>query len=462
MSDKSNLNDGPVARALISVSAPMTLGILGVLSVGLADAFFLARDGEASLAAIGYVFPVTATLTSLSIGLSAGTNTVISQAIGKGENTEARDRLAAHAMTLSLVLSCALAVLFYMAAPMLFSLMGAKGAVLEAVKGYVGFWCLSFPFLVTGMALNAVFRAGGRSGVAATVMVIQATLNIALDPVLIFGAGPLPAMGTAGAGAATLTARLLAFAGITLFALRSGALRVDGTIWQGLATSVRRIFRVGAPAALSNAINPAGMAMVTAAVATLGDAAVAGFGAAGRVQSILLVPMLALSSGIGPVVGQAWGAKKQDRARAAMTLCFWLCLGIGLSVASVLTIFANPLSALVTDGGDAQGYAATYLRIASWGFFAYGVLITANAAMNARDRALWSMGLSGLRIFVLFVPMAWVGVLTAGFPGLLVGAILANLLGAWAALIAVRATGLSQIDLRPIKAPAAWLTAGRA
>lgn len=462
MSDTSNLNDGPVARALMSVSAPMALGILGVLSVGLVDAFFLARDGEASLAAVGFIFPVTATLTSLSIGLTAGTNTVISQAIGKGEDSTARDRLAAHAMGLSLVLSCLGATLFYLAAPMLFQLMGAKGATLQAIMGYVLFWCLSFPFLVTGMALNAVFRAGGRSGVAATVMVIQSLLNIGLDPLLIFGAGPVPAMGTAGAGAATCLARMLAFSGITLFALRSGALRLDSSVWQGIAPSVRRILRVGAPAALSNAINPAGMAVVTAAVATLGDAAVAGFGAAGRIQAVLLVPMLALSSGIGPVVGQAWGAGRKDRARDAMSLCFWLCLAIGLGVAVLMALFAGPLAGFVTDGTGAQKYAATYLRVASWGFFAYGVLITANAAMNARDRALWSMGLSGLRIAVLYVPLTWLGVMVAGYSGLLIGIIMANVLGAWAALIAVRSTGLSRINLAPVRAPAVWLGASRA
>ena len=130
MATEKTLNDGPVGRALFSVSAPMTVGILGVLSVGLADAFFLARDGAVSLAAIGFVFPVITALTSLSIGLSAGTNTVISQAIGRGEDKDRRRRMTLHAMALALGLSCTLALLVRLGAPYLFGVMGAEGEVL--------------------------------------------------------------------------------------------------------------------------------------------------------------------------------------------------------------------------------------------------------------------------------------------------------------------------------------------
>lgn len=446
MSTDKNLNDGSVARALFRVSAPMTIGILGVLSVGLADAFFLARDGATSLAAIGYVFPVTTAMTSLSIGLSAGTNTVISQAIGKGDDDAAQQRMALHAMGLALVLGCVGAGLFYLVAPWLFSAMGAEGEVLDAILAYATFWSLSFPFLVTGMSLNAVFRASGESGVAATVMLGEAVLNIALTPLFIFGVAFVPEFGTAGAAMATLLARITSFTFITLYDLHRGVICLSCGPLKNLWNSVLRIGRVGAPAALSNAINPAGMAMVTAALATLGDTAVAGFGSATRVQSLLLVPMLALSSGIGPVVGQAWGADKKDRAQEALRLCFVICLGFGLMVAVSLTLTADMIAQIMTPSEEEAAYAAQYLRVASWGFFGYGMLVTANAAMNARDKALWSMSLSAGRIFVVYVPLTWAGVMIGGYTGVLVVAVLANVIGGWAALVAARATGLIAAD----------------
>ena len=454
MGNDRDLNSGSVGRALVSVSAPMTLGILGVLSVGLADAFFLARHSADALAAIGFVYPVIVALVSLAIGLSAGTNTVVSQAIGRGEGRATRARLTLHAMGLALALSCVASALFWVGAPFLFALMGAEGAVLDAVMGYVPYWCLSFPPMVTGMALNAVFRAAGRSEVAATVMTLQATLNIALDPVFIFGLGLLPAMGAEGAGLATLLARALAFGGLLTYAITRGAIQLNCEPLRDFSNSLRRISRVGGPAALSNAINPAGMAVVTAAVALVGEAAVAGFGAAARVQSLLFVPMLALSAGIGPVVGQAWGAGHRARAQDALRLSFGICLGYGLGLALLMVALADPIARLMTGGETAQTYMAQYLRVAAWGFFGYGMLVTANAAMNARARALWSMSLSTLRIALVFIPLAWLGVWLGGYGGILAAAVLANLAGAWGALVAARAVGLLRLDWCFVRAPA--------
>lgn len=306
MSNDKDLTKEPVTRALIAISAPMSIGILGVLSVGLADAFFLARAGEDALTAIGFIYPVIVALTSLSIGLGAGTNTVVSQSIGGGDDN-ARQTLALHAMIVALALSSAVSAAVWIGAPWLFGLLGAKGSVLQDVLAYMPWWCLSFPTMVTGMALNAVFRASGNTTVPAAVMLVQSAINIALDPLLIFGLDAIPAFGIEGAGIATFIARLAGFAIVVAYGIRNGAITLAGAPFKGLAASARKIARVGGPASLSNAINPAGMAAVTAAVAMIGDAAVAGFGAATRVQSLLFVPMLALSAGIGPVVGQKLG-----------------------------------------------------------------------------------------------------------------------------------------------------------
>lgn len=457
MSIDRNLNDGPVWRAIVVTSAPMSLGILGVLSVGLADAFFLARAGDAPLAAIAFIFPVITALTSLSIGLAAGTNAVVSRAIGEGESDAGRYRMTLHAMALAAILSTGMAVLFYMIAPGLFALMGAKGVVLDEAVSYVPYWCLGFPFLVTGMSLNAVFRAAGRAEVAATVMVIQSVMNVGLDPLFIFGWGIVPEMGTQGAGMATGLARFLGFAGLLVFALKAGAIRFDCNPLRNMLSTFRQIARIGAPASISNAINPAGIGFVTVAVAVVGDAAVAGFGAAGRVQSLVLVPLLALSSGIGPVIGQAWGARNPTRACSALRVVFLWCLCLGLGLSALVAVFADAIAAVMTSGDGAAHYAALYLRIAGWGFFAYGIVITANAAMNARDRALYSMGVSLFRIFVLTVPLAWLGVWIAGYPGILLGMLAANVLGAFAAIVVSQLVGLRTVDWAAFRHVADWL-----
>lgn len=246
---------------------------------------------------------------------------------------------------------------------------------------------------------------------------------------------------------ATFAARAIGFCGVTVYAIWNRDICFDINPLKDLGTSLVRIGRVAAPASLSNAINPAGMAAVTAAVAIVGESAVAGFGAATRVQSLLFLPMLALSSGIGPVVGQAWGASKQERAQDVVRLTFISCAIYGAALAVILMFFAEPIVKLVADNDEAAGFGAQYLRFVGLSFFGYGILVTGNAAMNARDRALWSMGLSAGRIALVYMPFAWAGVAILGYSGILVAAIAANLFGALGAIVACRSIGLLRTDV---------------
>ncbi|MGR3469193.1 MAG: MATE family efflux transporter [Shimia sp.] len=446
-SDTRSLTDGPVWRALAVMSAPMSLGILAVLSVGIADAIFLARYSDAALAAVGFIYPVTTAITSLSIGLSAGANAAISQGIGAGDNAECRRALHAAGLGTALAVLAALAV--WLAYPYLFAALGAQDAPMEAVRAYMPVWALSFPFLVLMMLLNAVFRAHGHGGLSAVIMVAAAVVNIALDPLLIFGLWVFPELGAAGAAWATLIGRVLAMGTALWIALQRGYIAVGKTPMKNLGQSARELARVGAPAAFSNAINPAGMAAVTAAVATVGAEAVAGFGAATRVQAIVIVPMLALSAGIGPVVGQNWGAEEWARAKRSLTWALGICLSYGLLVGALLLLLARPIAGLLTGGGAGTDQAALYLRFVGLSLFGYGFVVVANAAMNARSKAQWSMGLSLARIFAVYLPGAWLGVWVLGYSGILIAAVAANLLGALGALFAAYKTGLLETSIPP-------------
>lgn len=451
--NKSDLTKGPVWRALAAMSAPMSFGIFAVLSVGLADAYFLGQVGGTALAAVGFIYPVTTAITSLSIGLSAGANAALSQGVGRGDSDEDTQRLGLHGIGLGLALAIVAAGIVVLTYPWVFGALGAGDEVSAKIAQYIPFWALSFPFLVTMMIINAVFRSHGDSLTSAWIMVLAAVVNVGLDPLLIFGLWGFPELGVQGAAVATLAGRVIAVALALWIAWRRGLLGWCGNLLDGAMASTKKILNVGLPAAFSNAINPAGMALVTAAVATIGETAVAGFGAATRVQSLAIVPLLALSSGIGPVVGQNWGADAKDRAKEGVGCAFWFCLGYGALVAVVLGLFAAPIAGLIASGEEDAAYAATYLRFVGLSLFGYGIVITANAAMNARNKALWSMSLSLGRIFILYLPLAWIGALTLGFSGVVGAAVVANVLGAWGGLIGARATGLLALETPLVDGP---------
>lgn len=432
----------------------MSVGIFSVLAIGLADAFFLARVGDSELAAVGFVYPVIVAVSAFSVGLSAGANTALSQARGGEASDEDVGHMAFHAGLLGLCLGLAIALAFWLFAPLIFSLLGAKGTVLDNILAYVPFWIASFPILVMTMIVNSAFRAAGDGMTAAAMMVLTAIMNVALNPVLIFGWGPLPEMGMAGAGLGTLIARIIAFGIVAWLAVRRGMVAIGPKPFRGTVRSGRAIVGVALPAAGSRAINPLGMAAVTAAVATVGDSAVAGFGAATRIEAIALVPFFALASGLAPVVGQAWGASKHERARAAMRNAAWFSLAYGVTLGAALTLFAEPLAAFMTASGAAAEFTADYLRFVGWSVGGYGLAIAANAALTGRSRAGWAMGLSSLRVALIYVPFAWIGVWAFGYDGILAAAAFANLLTLWAALVATSAQDIGPSAAAPVAAPA--------
>ncbi|MEM1149151.1 MAG: MATE family efflux transporter [Pseudomonadota bacterium] len=430
----------------------MSLGILATLSVGIVDAYFLGQLGSAPLAAVGYIYPVTVALTSLSIGLSAGANAVVSQAIGANTRETRLHQIALHANMIGLVLAVCVASTFALLAPVLFPVMGASDRVMTEILAYSGLWAVSFPFLVIQMITGAIFRARGDAVAASALMIGAALINIALTPVLIFGWGPFPQMGTAGAAMATLASRIIGCGAAVGYGVSSGYLRRCARLYSGFRESAVSIASVGAPSAFSNAINPAGMALVTAAVGALGDAAVAGFGAAARIQSVALVALLALSAGIGPVVGQNWGANKKDRARQAVLQSWAFCMGYGLTVGAILFLLSGTLADIIAPDDAAGDYTRLYLQIVGWSLFGYGILVVTNAAMNARSKALYSMGLSITRVFVVYVPLAWGGVFLFGYTGILGAAVVANLFAVGGAVWCSHRTGLASPSRYPILA----------
>lgn len=437
-----NLTVGPVGSHLLTLTAPMVLGVFAIMSVGFADAYFVGKIGEVELAAISFIFPVTTALTSLGIGLSAGATAVVSQALGAGKANMAR-RLAAHAFAISAGLGICTALAGFILIDALFQLLQAQPEVMPSIRAYLSVWFYGFPLLVLLLVSNALMRAHGNAVVPAVQMTANAILNIALNPVLIFGLGPVPALGIAGAALATVLAFSVTLTGTLWPVFRTFAVvQLSNFSERGYAASARHIGAIGAPAAMANAINPAGLAVITAIVATFGPATVAGFGAAGRVEALAVVPMLALSGSIGAIIGQNWGAKKYQRAARALKLSGYFCLAYGVVIAAILNLFAESIARQFSDSADVYAQTVLYLRIVSWSFFAYGFLIVCNACLNARSKAVPSMLLSITRIGLLYIPLAALGGSLLDQAGVYLGATTANLVAGLAALAMATRFGL--------------------
>lgn len=435
MSNSHDLLNSPVWRALLGLAGPMVFGIVAVLSISVADTFYVSRLGTEPLAALSFTFPVTLTVASFSLGLGAGASSVVSRAVGAGNRDDAR-RLATDALVLALILVTLISALGFLSARPLFALLGAEGEILDMIVRYMQIWYVSVPFLVVPMVVNAVIRAVGDSFWPSLTMVLAALINIAITPFLIYGWLGLPALDVAGAAWGTLIARVLTmFIPLYILIWREHLMTLARPPLEALMSSWRRVLRVALPASLGSMVNPVGISVVTAIVATFGASTVAAFGVATRLESFFSVPMLALSAAIGPIAGQNWGAADKQRVIRALKLSYAVCAAWAAVLAILFAFTAEFFAGLLASEAAVAEEAATYLRIVPLSLFGYGIVIVAAGAFNALGKSVTGLGYYLLRSAVLYVPLAYAASLFAGSTAVYFGIAAANTLAGIAVAI---------------------------
>ena len=427
-SDRATLTEGPVGRHLVDMTAPVLLGIMTMMGQALIDAWFLGRVGDRALAAHAFSFPILMIVTSVAIGLGAGTSSVVARAIGSGDYRRAR-RLATDSLLLSFMITAAVSVVGVVTIGPLFRLLGAPDDMIPLIRGFMIILYSGVPFVVVGMVGMASMRATGDTRLPSKIMILGSILNVALDPVLIFGLGPIPALGLNGAALAALFARGMIFvAALYLLRYRLDMVSFNKPEPGELRNSWRDILHVGIPAAGTNAIVPIGAAVITAMIARYGPDAVAGFGVASRIESMMLVPYYAMSAIIGPFVGQNLSAGKDQRIVQALRLCAGFCIVSGLVIAATLALLSNVLPALFSDNPAVVSVARSFLWIAPLGYGAYGVVMVMNASFNGMGHPMPGVAVSVGRMLVLYVPLAIVGMLFFDERGIFAAYTAANIL----------------------------------
>jgi len=432
------LVSGSIPGHLVSQTLPAVIGVAAIMSIGIIDAYYIGQLGSDALAAISFIFPITVASTSLGVGVMVGINSVVARALGEGDFAKAAQR-ANFGIIFAAACGLVMGLALWLASDAIFGLMNAPAHLMPLIHAYMAPFAASFPLSLAIMGFNGVLRGQGEAKRTSTVSITYAAANWVLNPILITGAFGFEGYGIAGAAYATGIGWGLGVL-MALWLLRSTPLPLDLAMLRGanLLDSAKAIIRVGLPAAFSNAINPLGLSVLTALVALQGEAAVAGFGAAGRLQSFVIVPLLGLSGAIGAIVGQNWGAGRADRAREAVYYAFGFCIVWGLFVAVGVMAAGQDFARLFTSDPTVIAEFDLYLRIASWGYAGFGLLIVGNGIMNAVDKAGFALGQSIARVFLVMLPVALVLRPSMGSSAIYTAELAANLFGALSALALVR------------------------
>jgi putative MATE family efflux protein len=430
---QATLTEGDVFQQLKSLAIPMVWGLLATMLMNAVEAFYIAKLGKSALAAFSFTFPIVMVLTSLGIGLGAGTSSAVARAIGEGDDTTAR-RLATDAMSLTFILSVIVCLIGWITLEPLFLGLGATPELIPDIRAYMSIWYFSAPCLLVPMVSLAALRAMGMSQVQGYLMTGAAIFNLLLDPVLIFGFGPIPAMGLQGAAIATLITRLCMLSvAIYILLVRVGLLVNPLVGWMQLRRSWKAIIYVGVPAMCANVIIPISSAIVVKMMAGYGTDAVAGLGVATRIEPLALIIFYALSGVIGPFFGQNSGAGKIDRLKEAIRLLTLFSLIFGLILAILLWLFGANIAGLFGGHPEVIAIAASYLAIAPMSYGAYGIIMSVNAAFNGLGRPWPAMAISASRVLFIYLPLAYVGQLLWQMQGIFIATAATNaVIGLWA------------------------------
>ena len=433
MNNNRDLTQGSLGRQLVRMTGPMIFGILGITIFNLVDTFFVGLLGTRELAALSFTFPIVLTFHSLTMGVSTGVTAMISRAAGRNEPEKLKAQVFDSIIIAIIMTILFIGIGFVIMKPVLI-LMKAEEDLLPIILTYLYIWLPGLIFVIFPMVGNGIIRALGDTKTPGVVMMIAALVNAVLDPMFIFGIGPFPDLGVAGAALATVIGRFVTFA-IALYVLvkREKVLTLMKRKPREMLATWKEIFMIAIPAALSRIILPIGTGIITGLLAAYGLSAVAGFGVAAKLENFLLIITNALASVIVPIAGQNIGARKFDRVREIYRKSNLSTLFIQGGLFIVILFAAPLLAGIFSDDPEVIRIAATYLRIVAIAYGMKGMILLGAEMLNVMRRPLLSAALNIGQMFVLFIPLAWIGSSLFEINGIFIALALSLLIGAFAA-----------------------------
>ena len=419
-------------RAVWTMAAPMMAGMMVHTAYIIVDTAFIGWVGDHALAAITFVFPLVFVLIAMTNGLATAITALVAQAVGRKDLDEA-DRIATSGLTVTLLVGVLFAAGGLLSGPSLLRALGASGPSLDAAWSYFALLAAGVPLFFIGGTLRAVLTGEGDAKTPMILMGIGTLVNLGLDALLILGLK----LGIAGAAWATLSAQMIALLGFAyvLFVRRKGTVRLRARHIGFHRPLLRGLLVLGLPTSAGQLVMALGMALANRVLAHFGQIAVAAYGAASKVDMIVVMPVMGLAAAAVAVIGMFAGAGRVDliRSTALYTIRWALILAVVVGTAGYL--LAGPIIGIFIDTPAAMAIGRTYL---SFMLFAYPLMafgITSGRILQGLGYGVPSLVITSLRVLVVAIPAAYLAVYYFGAPieaiwaAMLSGGLAANITG---------------------------------
>ncbi|MBL8198732.1 MAG: MATE family efflux transporter [Chromatiales bacterium] len=451
---RARLTEGPISKAIFSLMLPMMLGMVAIITNNLAGAFFIARVSTEQLAAISFTFPVSFIVGAMAMSLGTGTSAVVSRLFG-AEDRDQIKRITTHAMLLGVLCGLVILTVGLLTINPVFRLLGADEDILPYIHRYMRIYYWGGIFIVAPMIANSVLRAAGDAKRPAMLMSTAAVLNICIDPVLIFGLFGFPRMEIEGAALGGVIANFLTMCASIFFVMyRERLVNIRTLDTHLMMDSWRRILHVGLPSLTSSLVAPITTAFITHQIAGFGQASVAGFGIASRIEGLSLLAMMALSAAMTPFVGQNFGARRLDRVGEGIRFAYRFSLFYGVVIGAFMLLFGGFIVDLFGVEGPARDTALLHMHVVPVSYIALGCAMTVNGSLNALGKPVAAMWISMSRTIAVYAPLAWLLSQWLGLVGIFIAAASANAIAGgigvyWLRLVYREAVADKPLTTRP-------------
>jgi len=396
-----DMTQGSVTKHLLHMASFMAVSMFVQTLYLLADLYWVGRLGKEAIAAVGLSGNLMMGVMALTQMLGVGTTTVISQAAGRKDQPKA-ELAFNQSIILSLVVGLGFGLCSFPFRAQYSQALSADAATADLATSYLLWFIPALMIQFPLVALGSALRATGIIKPAVGLQVLSVIVNMILAPLLIFGVGPFPKMGVAGAALATFLSILIANILTVIYFERSYRyLRLRVSLWSPQLKIWWSMLRIGIPAGAEFALMAVYIVVVYAIIRNFGAAAQAGFGVGARVMQAMFLPVIAVAFSVAPIVGQNFGGRRADRVRQS----FYSALGITSGVMVLLTVLSQVAAGAFIRGFSNDqsviAFGSDYLQIISLNFVAMGIVFTSSSVFQGIGNT-WPPLISSATRLVLF------------------------------------------------------------
>ena len=409
-----NLIKDSISSLLKKIAFPASVATLFQTLFNIVDTYFAGKISSDALSALAKSFPIYFILIAASVGVTVGGTSLIANSIGE-KNRENILRYFGQTIIYGIILSVLVTIVGLLFASEIFALMGSTIKVINLGLKYTNVIFSGSVIFILVVALNSLLHAEGDTKTFRNVLILSFFLNIILNPMFIFGYGPIPAMGMTGIGLATIICQIIAFLLLLKKIIKSKTIKnISLKYFYPNFTFLKKIFYQSAPISAALFMISIGNFIILAYISRFGEPAVAGYGSAARFEQILLLPVLGLNTAIISIVGQNFGAKEYLRVKQSYYQAIAYGTIIMIIAGSIIFLTADQIVSIFTNDVVVISYGTTYLKISALIFPAYPIYFISNGFFMALKKSSYAMNLNIVRNVLLPVPTIFFAIFIGG------------------------------------------------